>query len=505
MSLAFIFLTALLTSTAFAQPADESAQKVREYLKEPRIVLVEEPSELHSAIVICNALDADGDVIDGTTGLVIDDGIVLTSIGQLLNADSISVQSHCCDERAATGIIAFDMRTGLAKLRVPGIEAKPYKGGFSAMPETAPAEVQGVYGLPFRFEGTSGVVKTRSEVIGDWRHGEYPRTIVIRNSFRKLGAGGLIVDEAGKPFGMIGRSAGAGHMGVIPISAHEGLEPLDEPIRGLDVIEHTPDDIATAMVIVKSAAVARRGSPIRGAALARQAIGLDESNSEAHYELGVCLDLMGQKEDSLSSLERAVELDPHWSESWYSLGLVHLTNDEPAKAIESFEKAAACDPYYGDVHAMLGLSLVRDSRPDDGIKSMYEACKLEPGNLQFLYNLAKILEQHGRPDEIPDVWMYYVNDDPDDAERWQLALVQTVKARQYGAFQKMASEAESRLGEADALLGAIALQRLMVNQDLEAAEALANRALEIDPEDYLALGVQYNLEAMREQESAPPP
>lgn len=502
---AFAYLTVLLASTVFAQPANESAQKVREYLNEPRIVLVEEPSELHGAIVICNALDTDGEVVDGTTGLVIEEGIILTTIAQLLNADSISVQAHCCDEREASGIIAFDMRTGLAYLGVPGIEAKPYKGGFSEMPETLPPDLAGVYGLPFRFEGTSGVVHARSEVIKDWRHGEYPRTVVIKNSFRKLGAGGLIVDEDGKPFGMVSRSAGAGHMGVVPIAAHAKLVRLDQPICGIDVIEHTPDDIATAMVIVENAGIARRRNPNRGAALAREAIGLDETNPQAHYELGVCLDLVGKKDDSIASLERAVELDPNWSESWYSLGLVHLTNEEPVKAIECFEKAAACDPYYGDVHAMLGVALLRDSRPNAAIKSMFVACELEPSNLQFLFNLTQALDRYDRQFQIPSLWMYYVNDDPDDAERWQLALVQTMRAKEYQAFADMATDAEERLGEAGPILGAIALKTLMVERDEDAALAMANRALKIDPEDFLALSVQYTLEARREQESPPPP
>lgn len=80
-----------------------------------------------------------------------------------------------------------------------------------------------------------------------------------------------------------------------------------------------------------------------------------------------------------------------------------------------------------------------------------------------------------------------------------------MRARQYEAFSKMAADAEERLGEADAILGAIALRTLMDDRDEEAALALANRALRIDPEDYLALSVQYTLNARREQESAPPP
>jgi tetratricopeptide (TPR) repeat protein len=501
---------AMCVNTA-SQISPEASEQLSRYFPNTNIRFVDNPTELQNAIVTCYAIDEEGHTVDGSQGLVIADGLVLTSIMKFINAASIAIEAQCCESRDAEGIVAFDMRTGLAYVSVPGIEAKPYTGEFEPFPASLPDSFSGIYGLPFQVEDGGAVATMTSEVIADWKHGSYPRTAIINNSYKSLGAGGLILGPQGIPCGMVVGGAGGSHaisggsdMGVVPIANHDQLIRLNSAIKGTDLIDAAPDDIARAIILVGRASHARMYNPAQALDIAKSAVSYDDTNSQAWYELGVCHDLLGDKDEAIAALQNSVVHDPTWAESWYSLGLVQLTSSYYDFGSASFRNATRHNRFHTDAYGMLGLALMRLDSSDEAIEVLIRACELQPSNPQFAHNLSVTLKQLDRDIEIPAVWMRYVDSNRDDPRRWLAALIETSRYQLHDEFIDIAQNAQDLFGEDDILFGAIALKHLLL-EEFDLADEYAQKAIAIYSDDYLANTAIEVLGKMRADEQPSPP
>jgi len=79
-------------------------------------------------------------------------------------------------------------------------------------------------------------------------------------------------------------------------------------------------------------------------ASARQAVRLDDTDSEAHLMLGRGLGLSGRPEDGLAEMHRAIELNPQNSTAYWSLGFHLYCAGRAAEGIPWIEKALDINP-----------------------------------------------------------------------------------------------------------------------------------------------------------------
>lgn len=440
------------------------------------------PEGVGAALVRCTAQGVNDQTIDGSFGLVVREEVVLVPLARLLRGDSVVVKAACCEERPATGVYAFDARSGLALLAVPGLQAPPWTGGYAQLPSPAPESLTARVGFPFDIGGSMGVGTSTLDVTRESDDPLRGRRLRLDHSFRLFGGGAILIDEAGTPMGITTEWAGNDKSWAVPIAdfldqnLHANLD--DSKIIAIKkLIESAPDDRAKSIMLTM-----RAGSDVEHRALLDIAVKLEPQNAVAQYHRGVVLDMLGQKEDSLKALYRSLDINDQWSEPWYSLGLVQLTSGKPSVAIDSFMRSVAIDPTHADAHGMMGVAYLHSDRAELALEPMHRAVEIEPGRMQFAMNLDMAYRQAERGDEAYKAWEAYVLAEPDDRQGHARYCRMLAVAQQLDRLMEVATAGYERFGEnADDL----AYQALAIGfgriGDVEQARRLASRAIEIEP------------------------
>ncbi|MDX9911828.1 MAG: tetratricopeptide repeat protein [Phycisphaerales bacterium] len=384
-------IVAMFCVPAVAQ-VHETAEALHRLMPDKEISVVEaEVQGLSAAMVRCVAYDRDGDPLDRCVGLAIAPEVVVAPLQQLCRGVKVGVESACCDERPAAGVLAFDALSGLVLLRVPGMEATPLAAGCAALPDPLPEEVETRFRPPLRFEDAVMTGSDTRRVLCSLTRGFGSPRFRIDDSYHTLGAGTLVVDGQERPMAMTVSWAGNDRAWAVPLVAFiEANRPFEDLAAfGMDeLLDHaTTDEQRSALLGLRAGSELGRRDPASTDEL-REAVRLAPGNWAAWYELGVALDTAGEKEAAIAALRKSVEAEPGWSESWYSLGLVYLTSDQPAEAETAFGRAVFFDEEYADAQAMLGLARMFDDRPEEALAPMRRACELQPENRGFAENFA---------------------------------------------------------------------------------------------------------------------
>ena len=490
-------IVAMFCVPAVAQ-VQETAEALQRLIPDKKISVVEAGVQgLSAAMVRCTAYDRDDDPLDGCVGLAIAPEVVVAPLQQLCRGVRVGVESACCDERPAAGVLAFDALSGLVLLRVPGLEATPLAAGCVALPDPLPEKVETQFRSPLRVEDAVMTGSGTRRVLGSLTHGFGSPRFRTDAPLDKIGTGTIVVDGQERPMAMTVSWAGNDRTWAVPlvpfIEANRPFEDL--AVFGLDELldRATTDEQRSALLGLRAGSALGRRDPGSTDEL-REAVRLRPDNWDAWYELGVALDTAGEKDAAIAALRKSVEAEPRWSESWYSLGLVYLTSDQPAEADTAFGRGVFFDEEYANAQAMLGLARMYDERPEEALAPMRRACELQPENAGFAENFAIALKAAGREVETYRAWELYARSDAADAEDHAMYCYWLMRAQRGEELERACLEGVERFGENADHIGFLAIAMYMLDRDEDAIRGRAERAMELDPENSAAQWVLRKLD-----------
>ncbi|MDD3641892.1 MAG: tetratricopeptide repeat protein [Candidatus Krumholzibacteria bacterium] len=229
----------------------------------------------------------------------------------------------------------------------------------------------------------------------------------------------------------------------------------------------------------------------------------------------------GERDRALEAVDEGLSSAP---KDPYLLGLKGMLIAEaaPVQAESLFVRAEAAGPLPGEFLYQLGLLLLRGERPAEAIGPLEAALRGDPGDRGIRAAFAEALARAGRYDEAEAVLRGLIAEAPDEEiERrlGRLLMRRGEYAEALGIFRSLAQTPENRDRAAMCLhmtgrtREALEIQRGVVAErpdwptglvnlavylgaegELEEAEALLVRALELDPENVAAT---VNLESLR--------
>ena len=89
---------------------------------------------------------------------------------------------------------------------------------------------------------------------------------------------------------------------------------------------------------------------------------LNEEDSEAFFQYGLCLANQEYIDEAIIQLEKCIQLAPHHSDAYYNLGVAYGYKEDGVKALHMFEKALEVQPDH--VLAGHGKLLIEQSMND---------------------------------------------------------------------------------------------------------------------------------------------
>jgi tetratricopeptide (TPR) repeat protein len=199
------------------------------------------------------------------------------------------------------------------------------------------------------------------------------RTLVTVTAFVVAAAAvvfGQSPDDAKKPLEEARKSYDAGeyqkvldavgnsedpHLMYLVAQTQQKLRKADETKKVYEKLSSRPDTDAWH-AIGQSGIAMLESKPEDAAKAADQAITIDGSLAEAHYQRGLALSAREQMSDAAAAFQKATDLDPNWAYAHYYAGIAYSKVKRPdltASHFQNFLRLAPKAPERGQVQSIL--------------------------------------------------------------------------------------------------------------------------------------------------------
>ena len=214
--------------------------------------------------------------------------------------------------------------------------------------------------------------------------------------------------------------------------------------------------------------------------LYREALRLDGTSAEAHYNLALALGQLGRHAEKRAALEEAVALKPGLYQARNDLGLAYLAEGRLAEAREAFGKALELNPDFAEAANNLGFLLAQQGHSADAIALFRRAVALRPDYARAHLNHGLVLADQERFAEAEERIRKALSLAPDDAQiRISLGIALARQGRSAEAIETFRALADAQPDSAEAHLNlGIALAD---RYDLEGALASFSQAVRLSP------------------------
>lgn len=220
-----------------------------------------------------------------------------------------------------------------------------------------------------------------------------------------------------------------------------------------------------------------------------QATRLDPNAAKAWHGLGSARRAAGRITDAIHAFRRAVAIDPRNGAAWVNLGNCLRQDGEPAAALEAFDRAAGAGfigPELADGRAGALLDLGDTERGIAGYRALAQTF---PRYAIAHDVLAKLIWEHGLPEEPTAGFRAALGQHPHDQELW-FGLVRTLLSQERWSDALEAIDAGLRALDDHPVLLYARARALSGLGDLAPATATFTRAAAMLPED-VALRVEF--------------
>ncbi|HQU30258.1 MAG: tetratricopeptide repeat protein [Planctomycetia bacterium] len=112
-----------------------------------------------------------------------------------------------------------------------------------------------------------------------------------------------------------------------------------------------------------------------------------ENNPDFHYQLGCCLDALGEYDDAHSHYEQSLRIAPNYAKSLFRMAFNYDLGGEDEKAIEYYEQCIKLCPNHKNAFINLGILYEDEGSFDDAVycyETVLEAEQNNPRALLFL-------------------------------------------------------------------------------------------------------------------------
>ena len=110
----------------------------------------------------------------------------------------------------------------------------------------------------------------------------------------------------------------------------------------------------------------------------RDLIDRNPRNAQAHYDLGVILDMKGSGDEAVKEYEESLRLDPRNADAHNNLGTAMARRGDMSAAEEHFRQAVRLSPSSARSCFNLGIALFKEEKYDESITQLRRAADLDP-------------------------------------------------------------------------------------------------------------------------------
>ena len=187
--------------------------------------------------------------------------------------------------------------------------------------------------------------------------------------------------------------------------------------------------------------------------------------------------------DAIFLLEPLIALHPDYIDLHYLQGVAYNGLDDDVQALAAFKSVGPSSRFYGEATLQIASRYAEAERFDQAIDHLEAALAEQPANTEFLLYLGYYCEEAGRFEEAERYLRRVVEAVPDSEQaHFRLGVVYDKMERKDDSIAAMQRVIEINADHANAL-NYLGYTYADLGKNLDEAEALVRRALELRPDD----------------------
>ncbi|MGH9460825.1 MAG: tetratricopeptide repeat protein [Vicinamibacteria bacterium] len=252
----------------------------------------------------------------------------------------------------------------------------------------------------------------------------------------------------------------------------------------------TRDPRSLAADRVEQGVALARGQALDAAVTAfGQAIEIDPSYAEAHYNLGLARLRQGDLEGAVQAFRKVVSIRTDSEDAYRHLGVALWKQGQLEEAVTAFRKAVALNPNDALAHHNLALALRDQGALDEAIEELRQAIALDPRDAIAQHNLGITLRDKGQNGEAIEAYRKAIELNPRDALAYRNLGAAFLSESRFDEAIYVLQQALFLTPDDPQIHNSLGFALRSTNRP-EAAMAAFSKAIELDPDYALA---HYNL------------
>ena len=151
----------------------------------------------------------------------------------------------------------------------------------------------------------------------------------------------------------------------------------------------------------------------------RRVVALQPTNVQAHYNLGVALQMLGNHRDATNSYREVVRLQPDYAVAYANLGLALRELKFHQEAIESCQYAMQLQPEMAEARNTFGLIQMDQGKFDDASRCFEEIILANPNYAEAYHNLGLCNVYRNQLQEAVEMFRRALHIKPDYSDAYQ--------------------------------------------------------------------------------------
>ncbi|MGD9538731.1 MAG: tetratricopeptide repeat protein [Alphaproteobacteria bacterium] len=148
----------------------------------------------------------------------------------------------------------------------------------------------------------------------------------------------------------------------------------------------------------------------------RKIIALAPEHAAAHFNLGIVLNRLGQRDEALAAFEKAAALGPDFVEALNALAHARLAQRRAAEAEALYRRVCALRPTDAEAHNNLGVALAHQGKTAEAETCFRRSLDQRPDFPDALSNLGLVLKKSGRGEAAIPLYRRALAANPDFAD-----------------------------------------------------------------------------------------
>ena len=150
----------------------------------------------------------------------------------------------------------------------------------------------------------------------------------------------------------------------------------------------------------------------------QQAIRIDPEYASAWYNLGNAYSDTEQYAKAIETFQQAIRVDPEHAGAWVNLGLAYRRTEQYAKAVEAYQQAIRIKPEHAGAWVNLGAAYFDTEKYAKAVEAFQQAIRIKPESVSAWYNLGVAYKISGQTSKVMEVYKRLKTIDPGKADEF---------------------------------------------------------------------------------------